>query len=193
MPAPRKARATATKPQGRGASSKDVRAKASQRKAPEIPGATKKAPIVGMLTPRPKTPRKDHKKTTDPVEKSDDYTKSKTGYGPKMSHLAKMYRLKALIEPITPGLIQVCVDIAYDKKVHAAVRLDAATRLLDRAYGKPKEHVVIEDPAAEGGVDEVRKLLNNILESVGAPLLDPPSAVNDLPGSEEGRNAQGEE
>ncbi len=157
---------------------------------PKIPGATDIAPVVGI--PNMKSKRKSKPTSKDPVQKSDDYTSKYNGQPKALSHRKKMNRLKELIEPITPGLIQVCVDIAYDNKVHAAVRLDAATRLLDRAYGKPKEHVLIEDETAAGNVDEVHKLLNNILESVGAPLLDAPSSANDETSVGEGRNAQGE-
>jgi hypothetical protein len=99
--------------------------------------------------------------------------------GAVQAKLKKTALLKSLIEPRTPELIEVMFDIAKDQKIHASVRLEAASRLLDRAYGKPKEHLVIDEPDPTADTDEVTKLLNNILEKVGAPLLEAPEGTRD--------------
>lgn len=117
----------------------------------------------------------------DPVERSEIAARKDWASGPNNPSAVearnKVNLLKKLIEPKTEAMINVMEEIALDHTVHPSVRLDAASRLLDRAYGKPKEHVTIEDESAGGDSDEVRALLNNILKSVGAPLLDPPSAA----------------
>jgi hypothetical protein len=120
------------------------------------------------------------------------------------SAVAKIKRtlaLKALIEPRTEELVQVMVDIALDKEVdpttgketklnvHPSIRLEAASRLLDRAYGKPKETLALEaDDGPSSDQDEVTQLLNNILEKLGAPLLEPLDPVtvttNEAPAAE---------
>ena len=152
---------------------------------PRIPGAEER-PVIGRMRkpddipsrrgPKKKKPTRAQEK--DPVFMSERHTNKQvallTGENSRNLALRRMNRLKELIEPTTPSLIQVMSDIAHDKKVHAAIRLDAADRLLNRVYGKPKEHVVLEDPedGAEVNQDEVVKLLNNILESVGAPPIE---------------------
>lgn len=141
---------------------------------PRVPGAETK-PAVGKIGKVEKKPKKRPKHPPkDEVERAERVTRQAVGAG-LSSHAQKILRinrLKELIEPLTPSLIQVMSDIAHDKKVHPAVRLDAADRLLSRAYGKPKEHLEVTDPDAETNQDEVVKLLNNILESVGAPTLE---------------------
>lgn len=145
-------------------------------KGPAIPGAEVKPVIADEAKLKPyKQPKIDK---NNPVAVAESYTRRFNGEPARESAAKKAARLKRLIEPISPSLIQVCSDIAHDRKVHPAVRLDAATRLLDRAYGKAKETIEISDPDAESGDAEVFKLLNNILESCGAPLLDPPAQAN---------------
>jgi len=144
---------------------------------PKIPGAKerptvkKMGPIKNRRSPKPKLAK-------DPVEKADRKTQQYMALNPNSARarkILKIERLKELIEPIDASLVQVMSDIAHDKKVHPAVRLDAADRLLTRLYGKPTEHVQLHDPDEDSiDADEVTVLLNRILESVGAPLLDTP-------------------
>lgn len=83
--------------------------------------------------------------------------------------------LKQLIEPRTSELIDVMFELSADENVHPSIRLEAASRLLDRVYGKPKEHMVLEDNTEQStDGDEVMTMLNRILESVGAPLIEAP-------------------
>jgi len=147
---------------------------------PKVPGA-KDRPKVGRPSRKitdPAPSRKNRKSLPPPkdeVERSDRYVKKMEGTGGLSAHairIRKIERLKELIEPLTPSLIQVMSDIAHDKKVHPAVRLDAADRLLNRLYGKPTEKVEVSDPYDDQPEDEVKTLLNRILESVGAPLLE---------------------
>jgi len=131
---------------------------------------------------KPKTKRKPNPRgirsssVKDPVEKTDRYVAG-TAVGEQSTvhqkAIAHANRLKDLIVPQTEAMVQVMINIAKDEKVHASIRMECADRLLSRAYGKPKEHVVVEDPQTSANeVDEVRGLLNNILESIGAPLLE---------------------
>lgn len=94
----------------------------------------------------------------------------------------KLNRLKAIIEPETEAMVQVMIDIAKNTdhknnpdqvpSIHASIRLEAADRVLSRAYGKPKEVVEHTGDDDTGGGDEVMKLLNNIFEAVGVPTID---------------------
>lgn len=114
------------------------------------------------------------KPPADEVEASDRYMKQKTA-GALSAHARKINRVKELqrlLQPLTPSLLQVMIDIAHDKKVHPAIRLDAADRLMNRLYGKPTEKLEISEPEDEASTDEVKTMLNRILESVGAPLLE---------------------
>lgn len=139
---------------------------------PVVPGAEAR-PIVGQVK-RVKKPYKRKPKPKDEAEASERYVAQQMGGGAS-SHALKVKRafeLKRLLDPLTPSLIQVMSDIAHDKKVHPAVRLDAADRLLNRLYGKPTEKVEISDPDEDIPGDEVKTMLNRILESVGAPMLE---------------------
>lgn len=157
---------------------------------PTVPLPKQKTKLQLKLRHRDSRDRK-KEVANDPVKKSE--RKVRKGFGHADQNIAvkevkrKIGLLKELIEPLTPSLVQICSDIAHDKTVHAAVRLDAATRLMDRAFGKPKEHVIVEDQGSEGGSDdEVRTMLNRILESVGAPSLDAP---DDAPKASQTGNA----
>ncbi len=121
---------------------------------PEVPGAQEKPRVKKAPPIVPKRIRKPKIVPTPSIK------------------ILKIQRLKELIEPLTPSLIQIMSDIAHDKAVHAAVRLDAAERLLNRLYGKPTEKVELTEPEENRNGDEVKTLLNNILESVGAPKLE---------------------
>lgn len=122
----------------------------------------------------------------DPVERSEQYVANlaPAGHGDKiLAGKARMNRLRELIEPHTEAMTQVMIDIALDKdhktnpekykSIHPSIRLEAADRLMDRAYGKPKETLAIEDEVGVGG-DEVMSLLNNIFDAVGLPKLEAP-------------------
>jgi hypothetical protein len=149
---------------------------------PRLDGAQTR-PIVGKARgleekPPSRKNRKNLPPAKDEVERSERYVR-KNGQGAGgglTNHQTKVRRameLKRLLEPINASLLQVQSDIAHDKKVHPAIRLDAADRLLNRLHGKPTEKVEISDPADEEvSHDEVKTLLNRILESVGAPLLE---------------------
>lgn len=133
--------------------------------------------------PKPKRPsgKNPSRRVKDPVERSEVYTQNlaPAGHGDKiLAGKARANRLRELIEPETEAMVKVMVSIAKDEKVHASIRMECADRVLSRAYGKPKEHVEISDPAdAAGGQDEVLALLGNIFEAVGLPpLLEGPSA-----------------
>ncbi|MBA3243396.1 MAG: hypothetical protein H0T60_19405 [Acidobacteria bacterium] len=152
---------------------------------PTVPLPKQKTKLQLKLRGREKMQRK-KEADVDPVKKSDRAARRVFGSGDQNVQVKEAKRkiglLKELIEPLTPSLVQICSDIAHDKTVHAAVRLDAATRLMDRAFGKPKEHVIVEDQGSEGGSDdEVRTMLNRILESVGAPQLDAPDDAPKAP------------
>ena len=148
---------------------------------PKVEGAQAR-PIVGKArepheVKKPKYTRRGTKQgpAKDEVEKAERYTRGQQGVGGISAHAEKVLRaqeLKRLIGPLTPSLVQVMSDIAHDKKVHPAVRLDAADRLITRLHGKPTEHIAFEDPNESADPDEVKTLLNNILASVGAPLLE---------------------
>lgn len=134
--------------------------------------------------PKKKAPRKPpprgkrSRDVKDPVERTDRYVTG-TAVGEHSSNAQRaalnVNRLKELIMPVTEDMVKVMIDIAKDEKVHASIRMECADRLLSRAYGKPKEHVQVEDvtPAHSDG-DVVMGLLNNILSAVGAPLLEAP-------------------
>lgn len=119
-------------------------------------------------------------KTNDPVEKTERYLAATSGVSGHVANegLLQVKRLKELIVPHTAAMVQVMIDIAKNTELHASIRLEAADRVLNRAYGKPKETIAVEDeggPTGEG--DEVLKLLNGILSAVGAPALEPVSAA----------------
>lgn len=135
---------------------------------------------------KPATKRKPRsQKIKDPVERSEVYTANMApaGHGDKiLAGKARANRLRELIEPHTEAMTQVMIDIALDKRhianpkkypsIHASIRMECADRVLSRAYGKPKEHVEISDPADSAGQsDEVMALLGNIFEAVGLPPL----------------------
>lgn len=135
--------------------------------------------------PKKKAPRKPpprgvrSRDVKDPVEKTDRYVQGTAVGEHTTTHqkaIAHANRLKDLIVPQTEEMVKVMLDIAKDEKVHASIRMECADRLLSRAYGKPKEHVQVEDitPAHSDG-DVVMGLLNNILKSVGAPQLEAPN------------------
>lgn len=142
---------------------------------PRIPGAQAK-PQLKKMRKIERSPRKYPKRYKDEVERAErvtDHNSIRSELSAAGQRMLKIQRLKELIEPISPSLIQVMSDIAHDPKVHAAVRLDAADRLLNRLYGKPTERVEMTDPTEDTvDADEVKTLLNRILESVGAPLLE---------------------
>jgi hypothetical protein len=111
----------------------------------------------------------------------------------ELSAKARASRLRQIIEPNTEAMVQVMMDIALDTahlkdknkpSIHPSIRLEAADRVLNRAYGKPKETLGIEDESAQGvESDEVLKLLNGILDKVGAPAIEGPSSSGDGSGS----------
>lgn len=158
---------------------KDDKLQRSRSPGPRVPGAERK-PKVGATKPIVKKPKYTRKGTgigpaKDEIDRSDRYVRGQAGVGGMSAHAEKMLKiaeLKRLIQPLTPSLIQVMSDIAHDKKVHAAVRLDAADRLLNRLFGKPTEKVEIGEPEENMLDDELHKLLNRVLDSVGAPLLE---------------------
>ena len=109
------------------------------------------------------------------MDRADRYVRGHIGIGGLSAHAEKVMRareLKRLLQPLTPSLVQVMSDIAHDRKVHPAIRLDAADRLLSRQFGRPTEKIEVTDPQEESNPDEVKTLLNRILESVGAPQLE---------------------
>jgi len=152
---------------------------------PKIPGSQAR-PVVGETSPKPKTrvrKTKGRGPAKDEVEKSERYVNGQVaaGISQHSKKLARVAELKKLIEPLTPSLIQVMSDIAHDKKVHPAIRLDAADKLITRLHGRPTERVEITDPNEDADTDEVTVLLNRVLESVGAPLITYQGDIDELP------------
>lgn len=157
--------------------------------------AAKKTKAQGAKPRKPPPRGVRSRAVKDPEEQSDRYVAGTAVGDQASSHqiaVRKAQKLKALIEPKTAQLIDAMFDIALNRdherdpnkypSIHASIRLEAADRLLSRAYGKPKEHIEIEDHSAGGTEsDEVTKLLNNILEKVGAPLLDAPGTTPQAP------------
>ena len=139
----------------------------------------KAAPKAAKRPPKTKPSRN----IKDPVLRSEAYT-ANIAVSRSAETLKRNNRLRELIEPETDAMVKVMIDIAKDARhtadpkkyppIHASIRLEAADRVLNRAYGKPKEHVEISDPAdAAGSQDEVMKLLGNIFEAVGLPTMLP--------------------
>lgn len=70
-----------------------------------------------------------------------------------------------LIEPITDDCVRTLKDIMLDDDVLPGVRMEAATRLLDRGYGKPKEQAM--DQGEDGSktqtaLEQLKKLREEI-------------------------------
>lgn len=152
--------------------------------------ARKVAPVLDKPKPDKRGPERAPRKrarpakTDDPVEKTERYMAATSGTNGHVANegLMQAKRLKDLIVPHTAAMVQVMIDIANDTQhktdaskypsIHASIRLEAADRVLNRAYGKPKETLVTEDEGGNGVEgDEVLKLLNGILEHVGAPVI----------------------
>ncbi len=84
--------------------------------------------------------------------------------------------VKVFARPYTEEAVTILVEIMRDTEAPVQARVSAATQVLDRAWGKPKETLELEAPA-EG----LRKVLNDIssedLTDLVRALRNPPIDV----------------
>ncbi len=84
--------------------------------------------------------------------------------------------VKVFARPYTEEAVTILVEIMRDHEAPVQARVSAATQVLDRAWGKPKETLELEAPA-EG----LRKVLNDIssedLTDLVRALRNPPIDV----------------
>ncbi len=84
--------------------------------------------------------------------------------------------VKVFARPYTEEAVTILVEIMRDQDAPVQARVSAATQVLDRAWGKPKETLELEAPA-EG----LRKVLNDIssedLTDLVRALRNPPIDV----------------
>jgi len=84
----------------------------------------------------------------------------KTG-GRKIGSLNKATAdVKALAQQYTPDAIKTLSSIMNDKEAPPAARIQAASALLDRGYGKPSQHIeAIVHDRPDVALDEVARMM----------------------------------
>lgn len=125
-------------------------------------------------TPRPKPGRKP-KGDKNPIALKDRYV-----YHSGASGLGPSTHVKVFARPFTEEAVNTLVAIMRDKDAPVPARVSAATQVLDRAWGKPKETLELEAPVegirarlANVSSDDLRDLLRAVQGAAGArPVID---------------------
>lgn len=83
-----------------------------------------------------------------------DTVRRKTGGRKKGTPNKATADIKAIAQPYGPDAVDALVKIMKNEEAPEAARVRAASELLDRGYGKPKQSIDLESPP----IPEVRSL-----------------------------------